>query len=69
LQVGEAFTAEWKERRAATTYFAIRFTPHPHAFRRNISPTSFGVFITCPRGSIHDGLSVIRSWFIHPLLG
>ena len=42
---------------------------HPHALRRNISATSSGVFITCPRGSIHDELSVIRSSFIRSLLG
>jgi hypothetical protein len=47
----------------------IAFIPHPHAFKRNISATSSGVFITCPRGSFHDGLAVIRSSFIRPLLG
>src|SRR5262249_24584507 len=43
--------------------------PHPHALRRNISATSSGVFITCPRGSTHDEPSVIRSSFIRSLLG
>jgi uncharacterized membrane protein len=32
------------------------------------SATSSGVFITCLRGSFHDGLSVIRSSFIRSLL-
>jgi hypothetical protein len=35
---------------------------------RNISATSSGVFITCPCGSLHDGLSMIRSSFIRSLL-
>jgi hypothetical protein len=42
--------------------------PQPHAFSRNIASTSSGVFIACPRGSIHDGLSVIRSSNIPALL-
>ena len=44
------------------------FAPHPHARKRNISATLSGVFISCPRGSFRDGLSVIRSSFICSLL-
>ncbi|MGY3146498.1 hypothetical protein ACVWYQ_003497 [Bradyrhizobium sp. USDA 3397] len=43
--------------------------PHQHALRRNISATPSGVFITCPRGSLHDEPLVIRSSFICSLLG
>jgi hypothetical protein len=43
--------------------------PHPHAFRRGIPATSSGVFITCTRGSLHDGPAVMRSSFICSLLG